>query len=83
MADPLIAKIKALVLKQAEDNRNSAGYGGSMTDGGASLLEAQVRFYDYGARGVIPPEWEQHAKEAKAQADPEYAEYLRLAAKFK
>lgn len=78
----LIDKIIALILKDAEDRRTAAGYGGRFDDGGAGILQAQVQFYQYGARGILPPEWNEYRKQAETQADPEYAEYVRLKRKF-
>jgi len=74
-----IKKIMDLVLDAARQARESAGLSGSWGDGGASVLEAQVKFYNYGKRGVIPDEWKTHTD----KADPEYATYLRLKEKFK
>jgi hypothetical protein len=78
----LILKIKELVLKQAESNRNDAGHGGRHDDGGASMMEANVRFYECGQQGKIPSEWKEHAATVTNAADPDYPEYLRLKAKF-
>ena len=71
-------RIIALVLKDAEDCRTSAGYNGSFSDGGASELEAQVMFYRFGRDGSLPPEWIKYLK----HIDPEYPEYERLKKKF-
>ena len=78
----LIDKIIGLILQDAEDRRTAAGYGGRYDDGGAGSLQTQVRFYQYGARGILPPEWAEYRKQAETQADPEYAEYIRLKKKF-
>lgn len=73
-----IDKLIELALKDAENKRLDAGYGGHMHDGGASQIEAEVKFYQYGLAGRIPPEWEKYEK----QLDPEWVEYLRLKKKF-
>jgi hypothetical protein len=78
----LINTIKRLVLKEAENKRNDAGYGGRWDDGGAGAMEAQVRFYEYGQKGIIPPEWEKLAKQVKNEGDPEWQEYQRLRKHF-
>lgn len=78
----LIDKVIALILKDAEDRRTAAGYNGSWDDGGAGALKQQVQFYQYGALGLLPPEWSSYRKQAETQADPEYAEYVRLKKKF-
>lgn len=80
--DKLIEAIKVKVLREAESRRESAAYGGRRDDGGASLLEAQVKWYEYGRQGVMPPEWKEHAREVVNENDPEWADYLRLRKKF-
>lgn len=77
-----IDKIMAMVLAEAHNARESAGYGGRWDDGGASVLEAQVQFYRYGQQGIVPPEWQKHADQARKEADPEYEQYMRLRTKF-
>jgi hypothetical protein len=67
-----------LVLKDAHSKRENAGYSGAHHDGGASLIEAQVKFYNYGRAGQIPPEW----KSLESHLDPEYQDYMRLKKKF-
>lgn len=67
-----------VILKDADERRSNAAYGGSHHDGGASAIEAQVKFYNYGRTGQIPPEWDQYMK----KLDPEYQEFLRLQKKF-
>ena len=74
----MIDKLIEIVLTAAADARESAGYGGRMDDGGASRLEDQVKFYNYGRNGIVPPEWETYKKEL----DPEYQRYLELKKKF-
>lgn len=71
-------KIIALVLNDASSKRNDAGYGGRMDDGGASRLEDQVKFFQYGLACKLPTEWEGYKK----LLDPEYVEYVRLKRKF-
>ncbi len=77
-----IETIMQKVLAEAHRAREDAGYSGSWGDGGASVLEAQVQFYRYGRDGVVPPEWQKHAEQAKKEADPDYAQYQKLKAKF-
>lgn len=81
--DTTIRHIIELVLNEARSKEEAAGYSGASHDGGASVLQTQVQFYEYGRQGVIPPEWNKHAKMAKAQTDPEYQTFLRLKEKFK
>lgn len=73
-----IQKLINLVLADAKKSREDAGYSGRMDDGGASRLEDQVKFYNYGRNGATPPEWEHYEK----QLDPEFQEYQRLKKKF-
>jgi len=77
-----IEKVIAKVLAAANTKRTDAGFQGSRTDGGASAMEAGVRFYRAGLRKEIPEEWVKYANEAKQEADPEHAEYIRLKKKF-
>ncbi len=79
----LLTIIKRLVLQDAENRRQDAGYGGHMHDGGAASVEAQVKFYEYGQKGVVPPEWKEHEIRVRNEADPEWAEHQRLQEKFK
>lgn len=72
-----------LVLGAANQRRMDAGYGGRWDDGGASALQDQVKFYNYGRNNQIPPEWEAYAQKAEIESDPEFAEYQRLKTKFK
>lgn len=74
----LFDKIIPLVLQAAKSARDDAGYGGRMDDGGAHVLESQVKFFQYGLSCSLPPEWDQYKK----LLDPEYTEYLRLKRKF-
>lgn len=80
--EQLLHDIVLLVLRDAATRRTSVGFEGKSDDGGATMLEQQVRFYHYGMDGTIPPEWSKYEKEAKTQADPEYNAYLRLKKKF-
>lgn len=67
-----------LVLAAAKKAREDAGYGGRHDDGGEGRMKDQVKFYNYGREGIIPPEWKEH----EIKLDPEYAEYQRLQQKF-
>lgn len=80
--DELIQAIEATVLQVAKDRRESAAYNGAKHDGGASVLEGQVRWYEYGRKGVVPPEWEEYARAVKNERDPEWKDYQRLRKKF-
>lgn len=81
-----IQKLIDLVLAVAKKRREDAGYSGLQHDGGATELELQVKFFNYGwdaashiGRAVYPPkEWQ----EFEIQLDPEYAQYQKLKKKF-
>jgi hypothetical protein len=77
-----IEQIIQRVLAEARDVKTAAAYNGNMTDGGADVLEAQVRFYRYGRNGVVPPEWQKYADQVRKEADPEYEQYKKLKMKF-
>lgn len=70
--------LQRAILMDADDRRISAGYQGSYNDGGASTLEMQVKFYNYGRQGVVPSEWNGYM----SQLDSEYQKYLELRKKF-
>ena len=74
----LFDKIVSLILRDASNRRNDAGYGGRMDDGGASNLEDQAKFFQYGLACKFPPEWEGYKK----LLDPDYAQYLILKKRF-
>ena len=78
-----IEKVMDLILKDADNKKETAAYNGSMNDDGASRLKEQVSFYKAGRQGVIPLEWSKYAEESKKISDPEYSEYIRLKNKFK
>lgn len=71
-------KLIDLVLKDANRKEKDAVYAGERSDGGASRLREQVKFYNYGRKNEVPIEWRDYEK----QLDEEYEEYLRLKNKF-
>jgi hypothetical protein len=78
----LFDRIMGLIRQEAHDARESAGYGGRWDDGGASRLEDQIRFFQYGLEGILPPEWEKYKDQVRKESDPDYAQYLNLKRKF-
>lgn len=74
-----IEKVIELVLREANDLEQAAGFSGSHTDGGASRLRDQVRFYKMGAEGVMPSEWSKY----ELTLDEDYETWQRLNKKFK
>lgn len=74
----MIEKIISLVLDDAQRMKEAAGFAGEFGDRGASIMEAQVKFYRHGQEGTIPSEWLKY----KQELDPEYQDYLRLKKKF-
>jgi hypothetical protein len=79
LPDGGINKVMELVLASAHQARENAGMGGYHSDGGASDLETQVKFYRLGQANLLPEEWKRYAD----KTDPEYLTYLRLRLKFK
>lgn len=77
-----IEKLIELVLKDAHNKSEDAGFGGRMDDGGASVMRSQVEFYRAGLNKTIPTEWDKYVKKYLEIYDPEYSEYLRLKQKF-
>lgn len=78
----ILQRIFTLILEDAHNRREGAGYSGRMDDGGAGVLEAQVEYYQMGMEGRLPHAWESYFNQAVREADPEYAEYVRLKRKF-
>ncbi len=72
----------ALILIEARYIREAAGMGGRWDDGGAKVLEEQVKFFQYGKSRMLPPEWEKYARQVENNADPDYKQYLLLKKKF-
>lgn len=73
-----LEKLKRLALKEADDRETSAGYNGEKHDGGAGMIRAMVKFFEYGQKGVVPPEWDKYLK----QLDPDWGKYQELKRKF-
>ena len=80
--EPFLDNMLLLAAKQRED----AGYSGSYSDGGASVIEGKVQALRCGLKGEMLPEWEHiYLKFIEVESnkeDPEYGEYLRLKEKF-
>jgi hypothetical protein len=77
-----IEAVKARVLKKADAQEMNAAYSGAHHDGGARRMRDQVKFYEYGQKGMVPPEWEEIAEQVSKEADSEWGEYQRLKNKF-
>lgn len=77
-----IEKVIDLVLKDAHNKEEDAGFGGRHDDGGASVMRSQVEFYRAGLNNSIPKEWNKYVKEYMTMTDPEFSEYIRLKQKF-
>lgn len=77
-----IDEIIEMVEQAAAEMRDTAACNGEWNDGGAGKLLELVKFYNYGRKAVIPPEWEEYEQEYKNKHDPEFQEYLRLKQKF-
>ena len=76
-------QVMGAVLKYADERATSAAYGGERNDGGASVYREQVKFFSYGLRNELPPEWKSFERKVSKESDPEYSEFLRLKRKFK
>lgn len=74
-ADKLIKQVSF----DAEKREVNALFNGSWSDDGAGKLRDQIKFFQYGRDGVVPPEWE---KAYGHLLDDEWAEYQRLKEKF-
>jgi hypothetical protein len=82
----IMARVLSHLRQDAAMRRSAAGFGGRMDDGGASHIEEVCNAYESGMSGHIPAAWlgtyRSMEIEAARSADPEFAEYQRLAAKF-
>lgn len=81
-----IDEIMQFVLNAAHSAKESAGYGGRWDDGGASVLENQVKFYRLGQSGKVPEEWKQYipkptAEEIRSDNHPLQFEYCECGCK--
>lgn len=77
-------KFVEYALKQAQQKRDDAGFGGAMHDGGASDIEHALTSWIDGLQGRTPscyPLFELH-KQFTVEADPDYAKYLELKKRF-
>ena len=59
-----------------------AGYSGAMNDGGASFMEAKAQAFEDGWNHKVPDFLVEACEQIQREANPEYAEYLRLQQKF-
>lgn len=71
--------IKSALVRKADEMEYNAGMSGSMSDGGANVLRANIAMFEAGMAHRIPAEWD---RIAAPLLDPEYADYQRLKAKF-
>lgn len=78
MENNRIKQIIEVIKEEAHERKMGAAFNGERSDGGASILENQIRFYLLGQKGEVPPEW----KKYEHKIDPEYREYMRLKEKF-
>ena len=74
--------IEDAVMKSAQNLSRDAAYGGRWDDGGSSRMIDQFKTWKRGYLGKVLPENAKILKDAKREADPEYAEFLRLKKRF-
>ena len=77
-----LKEVMELILDDAEERRQNAGFNGQHSDGGARELEEKVEIYRHGLEGSFPTEWVKYVKQYKKENDPEYKMYLRLKEQF-
>jgi hypothetical protein len=75
-------RIAQAALKDAEECRVSAGYGGRYDDGGAGQLTAIVDAWTCGLRGEVPFALIKYQKQANKESDPDWQLYQQLQKKF-
>lgn len=73
------SRIRAALMKHADDLAYDAGMAGKMSDNGAEALRRNVKMFDAGLARNIPAEWE---RITAPLLDPEWADYQRLRSKF-
>lgn len=82
MTANLLVQIASKVRMEAHNNKEDAGYGGRMDDGGSSAMLSSLKMYQDGFNQIVPEGWEKYIKEIEQNKDPEYQEYLELQRKL-
>lgn len=82
MTDNEFRAIAAYVRQAGYNAQSDAGYSGAMHDGGGGALIKEADAFVAGLERRLPTGWEKYASEVKKEADPEYAQYMRLKRKF-
>ena len=82
-AHTIVQRALTLHGEQASRNRLGAARAGSASDGGAGHMEDLALAFQTGWRHGIPSWLESYVQQAQNEADPEWAEFQRLQAKFK
>lgn len=82
MTEQELRAVAASVRREGEQMRENAAHGGLTTDGGGGALIAQAETFVAGLSRRLPSGWEKYARRVHREADPEYATYRRLHAKF-
>jgi hypothetical protein len=77
-----VAKAMELARASATARRDAAAHDGRYDDGGAGHIEALCAAYRSGLRREVPDFLSEFVTQAEREADPEYAQYQRLHAKF-
>ena len=82
LTDGQFADLIDAVTREAERVRENAAYSGDRGDGGAERMLHGVNTFRCGMNRRVPEEWRKHLNQMQREADPEFAEYQRLKAKF-
>lgn len=82
MTEQELRAVAALVRRDGEKRRENAGHAGRMDDGGGGALIAQAEAFMAGLSRRLPSGWEKYARQVDREADPDYATYQHLRAKF-
>lgn len=82
----LLKHIQDTVTSTAREASEDAAMGGHMSDGGASRMMENLRFFLDGVTGQVPHQYKgivkSFNKKKLESEDPEYKEFLRLSTKF-
>ena len=82
LTDDEIDKIVQKVKVRAEGKRQNAGFAGEWGDGGASRDLDILAAWCAGLNRTVPRQFLGVLEDLRKDADPEYAEYLRLKSRF-
>lgn len=79
---PDLRAIATIVRNDGKSKIHGAAVNGQMGDGGGSALIREADAFEAGLDQRLPESWSEYAAKHAREIDPEYADYLRMKAKF-